>query len=762
MDSVKQLELIRDAHGDPALLALATVDLTYSDIPSAERIALRTALEAAAVPHWCDAGVLAGLIDDSGSLSHGQWARLKALPVVESFPARGVDAGNVHEASRLAIRKYLAETQPTRFIDLSARSARVFEADTRPVGRIEWIYHLLVADPERGASELEDLNRAWSVSARHQDLAALSAALTELETSRMLQGRPLVRVRLVVAQRRADLEGATSLGDLANQLLQAAEAIDDSPLAGDAYSLIGDVALARGDLAAAEQAFAQDLAIVERLTALDPSNTGWQQNLAVVHSRVGEVALARGDVAAAEQAFARSLAIFERLTALDPGNTGWQRNLAGAHSRVGSVTLARDDLAAAEQAFARSLAIFERLTALDPGNTVWQRDLAVAHSRVGEVALARGDLAAAEQAFAQDLAIFERLTALDPGNTGWQRDLAIAHSRVGNVTLARGDLAAAEQAFAQDLAIFERLTALDPGNTGWQRDLAIAHSRVGNVTLARDDLAATEQAFARSLAIFERLTALDPGNTVWQQNLAVVHSRVGDVALAQGDLAAAGQAFAQDLEIFERLTALDPGNTGWQQNLAVAHSRIGEVALARDDLAAAEQAFAQNPAIFEETQTWLRDHPGQTGERRALLAFVQAAAAASPHDSQSLPEPNPAELRASVGAKAAEYAVGDVIDGRFEILEILGRGSFSKVYRVRDAVEDEERALKLFDNAAGYAAVRREIGALRKIHNPNVVEVFWADKTSAGDWYLVTEFVVGESLDELVTREEAPSRPGSD
>jgi serine/threonine protein kinase len=32
-----------------------------------------------------------------------------------------------------------------------------------------------------------------------------------------------------------------------------------------------------------------------------------------------------------------------------------------------------------------------------------------------------------------------------------------------------------------------------------------------------------------------------------------------------------------------------------------------------------------------------------------------------------------------------------------------------------------------------------------------VVEVFWAGKTSAGDWYLVTEFVDGESLDEFVT-----------
>jgi serine/threonine protein kinase len=120
-------------------------------------------------------------------------------------------------------------------------------------------------------------------------------------------------------------------------------------------------------------------------------------------------------------------------------------------------------------------------------------------------------------------------------------------------------------------------------------------------------------------------------------------------------------------------------------------------------------------------------------------------------DSLSLPAPDPAEVRSSVGAKAAEYAVGDVIEGRFEVLGTLGDGGFSKVYRVRDDVEGEERALKLFDNAAGYEAVRREIGALRKIHHRNVVEVFWADRTSLGDWYLITEFIEGESLDEFVT-----------
>ncbi len=135
--------------------------------------------------------------------------------------------------------------------------------------------------------------------------------------------------------------------------------------------------------------------------------------------------------------------------------------------------------------------------------------------------------------------------------------------------------------------------------------------------------------------------------------------------------------------------------------------------------------------------------------RHRLRAESESAHDARGTDnSEVLPEPDPAEVKASVGTKAAEYAVGDIIDGRFEILGLLGSGGFSKVYRVRDEIEGEERAFKLFDNAAGYDAVRREIRALRKVHHPNVVEVFSAGKTDSGDWYLITEYIDGESLDE--------------
>ena len=134
-----------------------------------------------------------------------------------------------------------------------------------------------------------------------------------------------------------------------------------------------------------------------------------------------------------------------------------------------------------------------------------------------------------------------------------------------------------------------------------------------------------------------------------------------------------------------------------------------------------------------------------------LRAESEAADAAKNRSSQALPEPDPEEVKSSRNARATRYDVGQVIDDRFEIRAILGEGGFSKVYRVYDEVEDAERAFKLFENAAGYGAVRREIAALRKVHHPNVVEVFWAGKTQAGDWYLITEFIDGESLHEFAT-----------
>jgi hypothetical protein len=72
-----------------------------------------------------------------------------------------------------------------------------------------------------------------------------------------------------------------------------------------------------------------------RLAGLDPTNTGWQRDLAVAHGRVGGVAQARGDLAAAERAFAQDLAISERLAAEHPDTLAARERLDDIRRRLG-------------------------------------------------------------------------------------------------------------------------------------------------------------------------------------------------------------------------------------------------------------------------------------------------------------------------------------------------------------------------------------------------------------------------------------------
>ena len=255
------------------------IDQAFPDLAATERDALRAALELAAIPHWCDAHILATLVDDQWAPSAERWIRLAELPVIEPYPHAGAGAGKVTETTRLAIRKQLAEAERARLTELSARAARAFAGDLRPMGRIEWIYHLLVADPERGATELENLGRSWASVAHAAHFRALSKALAELGTAGVLQGRAAVRAGLVVAEQDDDAD------DMAEELRQAARATGDDRLIGDACVLAGDTAQEHGDLTAAEQAFAENLAISERLAELDPDNATWQDDLEEARDR---------------------------------------------------------------------------------------------------------------------------------------------------------------------------------------------------------------------------------------------------------------------------------------------------------------------------------------------------------------------------------------------------------------------------------------------------------------------------------------------
>lgn len=110
-----------------------------------------------------------------------------------------------------------------------------------------------------------------------------------------------------------------------------------------------------------------------------------------------------------------------------------------------------------------------------------------------------------------------------------------------------------------------------------------------------------------------------------------------------------------------------------------------------------------------------------------------------------------ASLDGSRGADAGgEHAPDEIVDGRYRIVEVIGRGASATVYRAVDTRLGEEVALKMFRSGLG-EKVAQEVLIARRVSHPNVCRVY--DASVEGDAaYLSMELVRGETLAKRLAR----------
>jgi eukaryotic-like serine/threonine-protein kinase len=111
-----------------------------------------------------------------------------------------------------------------------------------------------------------------------------------------------------------------------------------------------------------------------------------------------------------------------------------------------------------------------------------------------------------------------------------------------------------------------------------------------------------------------------------------------------------------------------------------------------------------------------------------------------------------------------EALVGTIVDGRYALEEIVGRGGMGVVYRGEHVTIRRPVAVKVLLSAlAGIPELRsrfeREAMAIGKIDNPNCVGVFDVGSMPDGSLYLVMEFLEGEPLGDLLQRENLLEPP---
>ena len=93
---------------------------------------------------------------------------------------------------------------------------------------------------------------------------------------------------------------------------------------------------AQGDLAGALEAYQDGLAIFDRLAKSDPSNAGWQRDLAIGYSKVANIQMKQGRRDYALKALRQGRQIIEQLMRRSPDNPTLRRALTWFESQIGS------------------------------------------------------------------------------------------------------------------------------------------------------------------------------------------------------------------------------------------------------------------------------------------------------------------------------------------------------------------------------------------------------------------------------------------
>jgi len=106
--------------------------------------------------------------------------------------------------------------------------------------------------------------------------------------------------------------------------------------------------------------------------------------------------------------------------------------------------------------------------------------------------------------------------------------------------------------------------------------------------------------------------------------------------------------------------------------------------------------------------------------------------------------------------------VGTSIDGKYEIIESIGQGGMSVVYKAMQTAMNRTVALKMLKMGLSSDPIfsqrfMREVSLLGKLNHPNIVTVFDSGMTSQGNLYLAMDLLSGSSMQDILDKTGALS-----
>jgi tetratricopeptide (TPR) repeat protein len=290
----------------------------------------------------------------------------------------------------------------------------------------------------------------------------------------------------------------------------------------------------QGDPDGAQRAFDAAHAVLARARGIAPDDAKVLYQLSTVDNNNGHVLESRGRIDPATANYRRMLDATQRLVALQPEVTDWQNQLGLAHNNLAKMALLGGDLRGAIDGYRADVEIEAKAAARDPRNNAQRERLLITRATLGRTLALAGRIDEGRALLRQAVDDARQLYSLEPGSTAFQEDVALYSLQLARVQRLRGEAADAAKLAAQARSAFEKLVAADATQPAWQREHAETLTEIATQAIAAGDREGASSALHKALAILESQLAGNP------RDRAIVLATV-DARLRLASLSAAGE-----------------------------------------------------------------------------------------------------------------------------------------------------------------------------------------------------------------------------
>ena len=331
--------------------------------------------------------------------------------------------------------------------------------------------------------------------------------------------------------------------------------------ADEAHLVIGDALFKQNQFEMARNEYRKCHAALTKLALAHPTDSDLQVITANVCNQVAFVNVAmkeKGDANEAAQVVQQGLTILTDLVARDPSNAGWQSQLAAGYDSQALGLFGQGQFDAALSAYRKAYAIREKLVAQAPNDPKRLRELANAHSNAGEVLFAQHQFNDALSEYRAGQEILRKLTEGDPRNTDWLHALAWTYRNIGITLQGQGQNGAALDEFRKYSQVMDTIAAIDPGIVSWQREADEAHCVIGFALFKQNEFEQARSEYRHCHAALTKLALDHPTDPDVRVVTACTQLALVNMALKEkGDPNEASQVVQQGLAVLADLEKRD-------------------------------------------------------------------------------------------------------------------------------------------------------------------------------------------------------------